>query len=476
MTSTQSAPGTTGLPHPPGRLPFLGDILTVDFNNPCQGLLKEAPRHDGIFEQLLFGFPVVVITGSPLIKEVFNEDHWEKNVGHSLRKLRPVAGDGLFTAYNREPNWLKAHNILLPAFTKTAMTGYHNSIKATIRELINAWEMAAHNRTWIAVPEEANRLTTEIIARAGFGFSFNRLDDGSESPFVATVLRELHYANRRTDVLPLYERIFKQKRKRQHYADKKYARGYVDQLIDERRQNPHTGDDRRDMLDLMLTAVDPDSGEQLDDNNIGNQILTFLAAGSETSANAISFALHYLSTRPDIAAKARAEIDERWPNRDFPDIQYEEIAKLRYLRRIVDETLRLWPVAPGYFRQPKHDTTIGNSRYAFKKKDWVFVLLLAAHRDPRWGPDAAEFNPDRFLNVDANFLEEVTYKPFGTGPRACIGRQFALHEILMTLAVILHQYELEPRPNYQLQVSEGITLKPVDLRLRLGRRTQKELR
>ncbi len=473
MTSTRSAPRTASLPHPQFRLPFLGDILTVDFNNPCQGLLKEAQRHDGIFEQNLFGFPVPVVTGPELIKEVFNEENWEKNVGHALRKLRPVAGDGLFTAYNREPNWAKAHNILLPAFTKAAMTGYHNSIKATIRELINGWEAAAHNRTWIAVPEESNRLTTEIIARAGFGFSFNRLDDGSQSRFVETVLRELHYANRRTDVLPLYEKIFTKKRIQQHHADKKYARDYVDQLINERRQNPHTGDERRDMLDLMLTAADPETGEQLDDNNIGNQILTFLAAGSETSANAISFALHFLSIRPDIAAKARAEIDERWPGRDFPDIQYDEVAKLRYLRRVVNETLRLWPVAPGIFRQPKHDTTIGNGRYAFskKKKDWVFVLMLAAHRDAKWGPDANEFNPDRWIDVDAEFLKTVTYRPFGTGDRACIGLQFALHEILIALAVILHQYELEPRSDYQLKVTEGITLKPAELRLRLNRRT-----
>lgn len=474
MTSTRSAvPETTSLPHPRFRLPFLGDILTVDFNNPCQGLLKEAQRHDGIFVQNLFGQDVRVVTAPTLVAEVFNPEHWEKNSGHIVRKLRDVAGDGLFTAYNREPNWAKAHNILLPAFAKAAMVGYHNSIKATVREFINGWEKAAHNRTWIAVPEASNLLTTEIIARAAFGTSFNRLDDGSENPFVGTVLRELHYANRRTDLLPLYEKIFTKRRIQQHLADKKYARDYVDQLINDRRQNPHTGDDRRDMLDLMLTAVDPDSGEQLDDNNIGNQILTFLAAGSETSANAISFALHYLSARPDITAQARAEIDGRWPGRDFPDIQYEEVAKLRYLRRVVDETLRLWPVAPGIFRQPKHDTTIGNGRYAFskKKKDWVFVLLLAAHRDAKWGPDANEFNPDRWLNVDAEFRKTVTYKPFGTGERACIGLQFALHEILVALAVILHQYELEPRPGYQLKVTEGITLKPADLQLRLKRRT-----
>jgi cytochrome P450 len=99
------------------------------------------------------------------------------------------------------------------------------------------------------------------------------------------------------------------------------------------------------------------------------------------------------------------------------------------MRRIVDETLRLWPVAPGYFRQAKTDTVIGD-RYAISGGDWVFVLLLAAHRDPAWGPDADEFNPDRFLPENIRTLPPHIYKPFGTGARSCPGRQFALHEIV----------------------------------------------
>ena len=106
-----------------------------------------------------------------------------------------------------------------------------------------------------------------------------------------------------------------------------------------------------------------------------------MAAGSETSANTISFALHYLSTNPETAAKAHAEIDQHWPGSDFPNIEFDDIAKLRYLRRVVDETLRLWPVAPGYYRQARRDTTLGNGKYHFEK-GIVAVVLLAAHRAP----------------------------------------------------------------------------------------------
>jgi unspecific monooxygenase len=192
-----------------------------------------------------------------------------------------------------------------------------------------------------------------------------------------------------------------------------------------------------------------------------------MVAGSETSANTIAFALHYLATNPDVAAQAQAEVDQRWPDTGFPHIEFEDIAKLRYLRRVVDETLRLWPVVPGYYRQARHDTTLGGGKYSFRQGDWVAVVLLAAQRSPAWGADADSFNPDRFLPENLRKLPPHTYKPFGTGPRACIGRQFALHEIVLTLAAILHQYNLESQRGYDLKIAETLTLKPADFQLRV---------
>ena len=85
------------------------------------GLAKDVAAQGGIVEQKIFNFPVVVVSDPQLIAEVNDEAAWEKHVGPSLAKLRSVAGDGLFTAFNDEPNWRKAHNILLPAFSRSAM-------------------------------------------------------------------------------------------------------------------------------------------------------------------------------------------------------------------------------------------------------------------------------------------------------------------------------------------------------------------
>ncbi|MGL5444841.1 MAG: cytochrome P450, partial [[Mycobacterium] stephanolepidis] len=353
MTDTHADVRTTQpLPHPRRRLPVVRDLFSVDFATPVQGLTREGRNHDGIFEQCIGDYRVVVVDGPELIRDVNAEPFWGKNVGPTLHKLRSLAGDGMFTAYSSEENWRKAHEILAVAFTKEAMGTYHQSIAATVHELITAWGTHADESTWIDIPAETNRLTIEIISRAGFGYQFNHLGDASENPFITAVLRELQYANRRTDSIPFYEQFFGGRRRRTHDVDKKFIRAEVDKIIDARRTNPREGQ-APDMLDVMLTAADPVTGEKLDNNNIGNQIITFLVAGSETSANAIAFALHFLATKPDVADKARAEVDAAWPGRAFPDFQFDEIAKLRYLRQVIEETLRLWPVAPGYFRQAK---------------------------------------------------------------------------------------------------------------------------
>ena len=466
-------PTATPIPHPRFRLPLLGDLFTLDFASPVMGTTDKLRKSSGgIIEQRIFALSAVAIAEAALIDEVNDETLWEKHVGPLVQKMRLTLGDGLFTAYNDEPNWHKAHNILMPAFTKTAMKNYHDSMTDTVGELIEAWNIHSANQSWIDILDQANRLTLEIIARAAVGHSFGKLSDPRENAFSAAIISELRYARRaaRIDPIPFYNKFFGKKRDRQHLADKEFIRRQVCAIVEARRTNPAAGR-RHDMLDIMLHSADPDTGEQLDAENVVNQILTLMAAGSETSANTISFALHYLSTNPDVAGKARAEIDQHWLGSGFPNIEFDDVAKLRYLRRVVDETLRLWPVAPGYYRQARRDTTLGNGKYRFRQGDWVAVTLTAAHRAPAWGSDADTFNPDRFLPENLRRLPpQHTYRPFGTGPRACIGRQFALHEIVLTLAAILHQYNLEPKPGYQLKVAETPTLKPADLQLRVHAR------
>lgn len=463
--TAQSAP----LPHPRWRLPWLGDLLTINPAKPTQTSMKDAQRLGPIFERKIVGWPMIVLSGADLIAEVNAEADWQKHVGVLFKKIRPVARDGLFTAYNGEPNWARAHNILAPAFTKESMRGYHQTMTDATNQLLDYW--GARNGQWVDVAEDMNKLTLEIIARAGFGYSFDSFDRTDTDPFVTAMLRGLTYINRNSNLPPLLQKTLGRRAAAQHQRDIVYVHQVTDDIIAARQASGTVGQ-HADLLDRMLTVADPETGEQLDPINIRYQILTFLVAGHETSAGALAFALYELARHPAAAAKARAEIDARFPGRDRPTIEYEDVARMRYLRRVVDETLRLWPIAPGYFREARRDgITIGDGKYHFNRGDWVFVLTLAAHRDPEtWGPDAEEWDPDRWLPERQRDLGQRVYKPFGTGTRACIGRQFAYHEIMLALAHVLHAFDLEHDPEYKLDIAEQITLKPRGCRLRLTAR------
>ena len=163
----------------------------------------------------------------------------------------------------------------------------------------------------------------------------------------------------------------------------------------------------------------------------------------------------------------RLEIDEASP--DGGPIEFETVAKLRGVRRTIDETLRLWPAAPGYFRKARSKDPVALGGYTLPE-NWVFVLLPQLHRSAGWGDDSHEFNPDRFA-ADYPRSKDRVYKPWGTGLRACIGRQFALHESVLALAYILRRYDLTPAEGCRLDIREELTLRPHGVRLKVSRRT-----
>jgi cytochrome P450 len=144
----------TVIPHPRFRLPVLGDLFTVDFASPVLGTTDKLRKSgDGILEQRIFALSAIALADTALIDEVNDETAWQKHVGPLIHKMRVTLGDGLFTAYNDEPNWRKAHNILMPAFTKTAMKNYHDDMTDTVKELIEAWNIHSANQSWIDVPD-----------------------------------------------------------------------------------------------------------------------------------------------------------------------------------------------------------------------------------------------------------------------------------------------------------------------------------
>jgi cytochrome P450 len=453
-------------PHPAGRRPFLGDVAGADPAGPLQSTLRRCAGLGPIFELTVFAQKFVFVAGAELAAELCDETRFHKALSPGLVALREFAGDGLFTAYSDEPNWQLAHDLLRPAFTKAAMLRYHPIMLEAATELFDSWD-AGHGP--VDVSAYMTKLTLETVSRAAFSRDFGSFTRKDPHPFVPAMVASLRAGQRKgvLGAMPgsglLARRLDRRNAQHQGYVD-----SMIDDLIAQRRQDDDLDD--RDLLGIMLSTPHPDSGQRLQDRNIRYQILTFLVAGHETTSGALSFALYYLSRNPTVLAQAHVETDAILGADPDAEPTFEQVPRFRHIRRVLDESLRLWPTAPAFTRSPNADTVIGD-RYRMRTQDWATVLLPLIHRDPSvWGEDAEEFRPDRFLPENSRGRAPHSYKPFGTGERACIGRQFALHEAVLVLARLLHRYDLTGNPDYELVISERLTLMPKGFELALSPR------
>ncbi|WP_439031767.1 cytochrome P450 [Gordonia terrae] len=453
------------LPHPPRRVPVLGDLAGLDARTPMQSLVEVAGRVGPLFETSTLGATYTVAAGAGVVAELNDEKRFGKHVGPELVGLRPAVGNGLFTADSDDPQWADAHQLLAPAFSRQAMRRYHGVMLDVVGELIEHWDRSIGRP--VDVTADMTRTALETIGRATAGHGFGGFDTRRDifgrsipDPFirhmVGTLRGSLVESFLRESWLPRWTSDVARRRVRFH--GDRMAR-IVDDIIVTRRRTPTPWPD--DLLSTML-APGEDGTPVLDEDNIRYQMITFLIAGHETTSGALSFALHHLSTRPDLVRAARAEIDEVWGDTPTPD--FEQIAKLRCVRRIFDETLRLHPTVPGYFRVARADTTIADG-HRVRAGDWFLVLVGGLHRDPQWGDQPELLDPDRFLPERVRDRPAHLYKPFGTGMRSCIGRQFAIHEAVLVLASVLRRYDLDPEPGYRLRTTERLTSMPRGLRL-----------
>lgn len=458
MTVLARAAAAPKLPHPPRRVPLLGDVLAFRSDSPAQSTMDLATLGP-VFEFRFLGARYVVAGGSDAVVELCDENRFCKHVGPDIEALRLLGGDGLFTAFNDEPNWAKAHDVLMPAFSQQAMRGYHATMFDVADELTARWDARAARGETVEVSGDATRVTLETIGRCAAGYPFGCFESEAVHPFVDHMVAGLKGSDwvgvlRQTYLPKVFAR--RAERRVRHHAAQMHA--IADEIIAERLRGGLGRHD--DLLELMLAS-------DLDPANIRYQLINFLVAGHETTSGALSFALYFLSQHPDVAARARAEIDEVWGEQERPD--FELISKLRYVRRVFDEALRLHPTVPGFYREAREDTVLAGV-HPMRKGQWALALTMTLHRDPRWGPDPDVFDPDRFAPEQVRARPAGLYRPFGTGPRSCIGRQFALHEAVLLLAVLLRRYDLVPDPGYELQIAERLTLMPRDFHLTLRRR------
>ncbi len=458
------------IPRPPTK-PVVGNMLSLDSTAPVQNLARLAKELGPIFWLDMMGAPIVIVSGHDLVDELSDEKRFNKAVRGPLRRVRAVAGDGLFTADTTEPNWSKAHNILMQPFGNRAMQSYHPSMVDIAEQLVKKWERLNGDEE-IDVVHDMTALTLDTIGLCGFDYRFNSFYRRDYHPFVESLVRSLETIMMIRG-LPM-ENLWMHKRRRDLAGDVAFMNKMVDEIVAERRKNAEAAEGKKDMLGAMMTGVDRVTGEQLDDVNIRYQINTFLIAGHETTSGLLSCAIYALLKHPDVLKKAYEEVDRVLG----PDIDakptYQQVTQLTYITQILKEALRLWPPAPAYGISPLGDETIGG-KYKLKKNTFITVLVLALHRDPSvWGPNPDAFDPENFSREAEAARPVNAWKPFGNGQRACIGRGFAMHEAALAIGMILQRFKLIDNHRYQMVLKETLTIKPEGFKIKVRPRADQD--
>ncbi len=448
------------VPQPPTR-PIVGNIGELDSAAPIQSMMKLAKTYGPIYKLTIFGKDMYVVSSQELVDELSDEKRFQKRIHGPLKEIRAFAGDGLFTAYNSEPNWAKAHRLLMPAFGPLGVRSMFDRMVDVANQMFVKWERFGAG-TVIDVADNMTRLTLDTIALCAFDYRFNSFYQNEMHPFVAAMVDALEEAGQRTRRPEMLSNLMIAT-KRKYEADQSVLAKVAERLIAERRQDPK-GLEKKDLLNVMLNGVDAVTGEKLSDKNIRFQMVTFLIAGHETTSGLLSFAVYLLLKNPQVLMKAQKIVDDVLGDA-MPRV--EHLAQLRYIEQLLMETLRLWPTAPAFAVKPTEDTVLGG-RYPLTARDTLLVLQPMLHRDPAvWGDDAETFEPDRFAPENAEKLPPNAWKPFGNGARACIGRPFAMQEAQLVMAMLLQRFDIVfDDPAYRLEVAETLTIKPHGLNIR----------
>jgi len=426
----------TGASGPPG-LPLLGNMLA--FNRDPLGFSRECARDYGDVVFFRWGpLPVYMFNHPHLIEEVLRKYQANLIKEISYRALRDVLGNGLLLSEGDV--WKRHRRLVQPAFHQHRIVNYGQIVTECARKAAASWQ-DGESRDF---HQEMMQLTLEIVAKTLFGTDITQQASqvsGSLDAILTHHLRQIQVSFLLPKwLLPGYRQA------RQGIAQ---LNALVYGIINQRRQVP--GDD---LLSMMLQATDED-GSQFSNRELRDEVMTLLLAGHETTAVSLSWTLMLLSRHPEAEAKLLQEL-QAFPSDREPTAT--ELDQLPYTQAIIKESMRLYPPAWSIGREVT--TPFELAGCYLEPGNLIFISQWSMHRDPRYFQSPEQFRPERWMNGEEQQLPQGAYFPFGDGPRACIGRGFALMEATLILATIARQFHFQLNTEFPIEPHPMLTLRP----------------
>jgi cytochrome P450 len=354
-------------------------------------------------------------------------------------ELRWALGDGLLNS--QDERWKRQRRFVQPMFTRKRIATYAEAMGEEAEALSARWQ----GDQVLDLHAEMSRVTLRVVGRLLFGADVERA-----LPVVAYAFPVLgEYARLRAYSAVRLSRDLPLPSNRRAHRAQAALHAECDAMIAERRA---TGADGNDLLSLLIAARD--EGDALDDTEIREQVLIFLLAGHDTTAIALTFALHLLGHHPEEQERVRAEV------RDVAGDRRPGAADVERLERttmVLKEAMRLYPPAWGFGRRVADGDEVGG--YTVPPGSDVIVSPWVTHRHPAFWEEPEAFRPERFTREAEAERHRHAYFPFGAGPRACIGQYFSMLEATILLAVLVRDHELTSLAD-RVPLAPRITLHP----------------
>jgi len=435
-----------GDPAGPGTLVTIA-LATRFRNDPLGGTLQAFEQYGDIVCWRFGPRRLYSIFRPEHVQHILHDNHQNYVKGELVERTKVLIGDGLFSSEGS--TWRRQRRIIQPSFERRRIASLIPLITAATGATLDEWSQYAAQRAAFDLPAAMTRLTLDVIGRAFFG-----VDLRTEAAAVREALGvALAYIDRRVNSFFPMPLAVPTPRALRFRRARRTLDGAVTRIMRARRDDvdPEAGD----LMSLLLAARDPESGEKMSDGEIRDEVVTFVLAGHETTALTLTWALYLLALHADVETRVREET-RRVLGDGAPTL--DDLAQLPYTRMVIDETLRLYPPVWAFAREPIGDDRLAG--YRIHAQSTVAIIPYVTHRHPSLWDDPERFDPERFSPAAVATRPRYAYLPFSGGPRQCIGREFALMEAQLALAMIVREYRVAIVSPPPIVPAVSITLRP----------------
>jgi enediyne biosynthesis protein E7 len=425
-------------PGPPGHF-LLGNLR--EFRRDVLRLVMESAATYGDIVRCRLGPQVVHLLNHPdHVGQVLQNRaaNYDKHT-RSSAAIRAVTGESLLTC-NGEA-WKRQRRMDQPAFHHRQIIGFARQMTTAIDNVIQSWQ----GRLVLDISSEMARLTYSIVGQTLFSFN-----TGEDATTVEKAMRVIlpHVFGRLGNLINWPDKLPTPANRRFHRSLAEVDE-VVYRVIAQHRRAQADGNPDTDLLSMLMSVRDSETGAALDDTQLRNETITFLLAGHETTANALTWTFYLISRHPEVEKRLLAELAEVLGGRT-PTL--EDVAKLTYTKSVIQESMRLYPPIWIIERRVIAEDEVGG--YTLPAGSAVVISPYALHRHPAFWERPETFDPSRFGSP-----APAAYIPFGAGPRSCIGSEFAMLEAQLITAMVMQSFHLDLVPGHPVVPLPDITLR-----------------